>query len=324
MDIKKVKWILGVITLTFLVGGWSFGDKTKTILVDLWLMEKPGEAKPKYVPNSKLKRGEYVKKEDEREVNGVKYFLVQIEGVDTKGWVDGRNIKDGKLKTLYVIVDADLYMRPNKKSDKTGRVLSGQAVFEIEEKDEFVLINYPGKEAYVLKSNLGSSKQVVKTVTFPGLGTATVTASSQYSFGEGRELEFDPRNLFDANLQTAWCEGKAGDDGIGESVTLTFPKCVGISEIGIVNGWAKSEGLYKQNGRIAEIAVEYNVGNCEMNSPVRTQNFTLSDDNYDYQSNASLNLLGTTFRFIISKVHKGKDPDTCMSEIKLTGTQSPY
>ena len=311
MNLKKFIIGSGTILLIFSLG--ACGSKSKTITTDMWLMETPVKEKPTWVKNGKVKRGEYVKMEEEHIVDGIKYYHVQVEGVTTKGWISEQFVKDGKLQSVTVVADSDLYMRPNEKSDKTGRVAAGQVAFKIEEKDKFVLINYPGVEAYILKSNLGSGTQVIKTVTIPGLGTATVSASSQFSSGEGKELEFDPRNLFDGNLKTAWCEGKTGDDGIGEYVQLSFSNAVNIKEIGIVNGWTQSEEFYKQNGRVAELRIYY-IGIMDGSQSL---DLTTSDDNYDYQEQP-VSIDGTNYlKFIISKVYKGTDSDTCISEIRL-------
>jgi hypothetical protein len=122
-------------------------------------------------------------------------------------------------------------------------------------------------------------------------------------------MEFDVRNLFDGNLQTAWCEGKTGDDGIGESITVTFSEWVTLKKISIVSGWTKSEEIYNMNNRPSKIRI---TGNGEII-------MELQNDNYDYQTLADQNFSGTTFRFAIDGVHKGKDSDTCISEIKLEG-----
>jgi hypothetical protein len=285
--------------------------KTKTVISDNSLIENPGEKKIQYVPNGKVKRGEFLILKDQKLIGNNKYFLVQIEGVDTKGWIDEKFVKDGKLKSVTVIKDSDLYMRPTLKSEKVGNVRTGQVAFHISEKDDFVLIQFPGKEAYIQKKNLGEGEMVIKTIAIPGIGNAILTASSQFNPGEGRELEFDPRNVFDGSLQTCWSEGKVGDDGIDEYLTVTFNNPVGISMLSIVNGWAKSEELYKQNNRIAQLRVKSDNG----------QEITIDlDDNiYDYQKK-EVNINGTSFKFIIAKVFKGTDPDTCLSEIKIDGS----
>jgi hypothetical protein len=285
-------------------------SKTSTVLSDVALVENPGEKKAAYVANGKVKRGEYVVVKEEKFFGGKKFLKVQIDGVSTIGWVDATMLREGKLESATVMVDSDLYVRPNLKSDKAGKVSAGQVAFKIEEKDNFVLIQYPGKEAYIQKDKLGPADMVIRTVSLPGIGKANVSASSQFSLGEGKELEFDPRNAFDGNLQTAWSEGKTGDTGIGEYITLSFDHPIKLSEISVVNGWTKSEDIYKVNTRVAQLKVVSNLGQEVL--------VELNDNVMDYQT-SPIDIVGSSFRFIINKVYEGKDSDTCISEIKLQG-----
>ncbi|EMO23688.1 NADase-type glycan-binding domain-containing protein [Leptospira santarosai] len=286
--------------------------KSKTVLSDAILLENPGEKKPIYVTDGKVKRGEYVTLLEEKEFDGVKFNLVEIKGVSTKGWLNEKSLYEGELKSATVIKDADLFLRPNEKSEKAGKAKAGLVVFKLEEKDNFVYIQFPGKKAYISKNDLGDGETVIKTIAIPGLGNATLLSSSQYIQSEGKELDFDPRNVFDGKFQTGWCEGKTGDDGIGESVTISFPSAIRLSEISLVNGYAKSEDSYKNNNRIASLKVESSYGS--------SATLDFDDNNFDYQTK-SLDITGETFKFIISKVHKGKISDTCLSEIKLTGSE---
>jgi hypothetical protein len=297
------------------------GSKKSTVLVDVALVEAPGAKKPVYVPNGLMKRGEFVKVIEKKSIDGKSFSLVQIEGVSTKGWLEDKFIHEGVLETVVVIRDSDLYSRPNEKSPKAGRVMAGQAAFKLEKVDDkFSRIQYPGKEAYIQNSNLGKDKsQAVKSITVPGIGKATVSASSQFSRGEGKELEFDPRNLFDGSLQSAWCEGKSGDDGVGESVTVYFDGMAQISQISIVTGWTKSEEMFKGNNRVSKINVAYSSGGDGQSS----YSAELQDNNYDFQptlppQGIPYPIYSLTFR--IDGVHKGKDSDTCLSEIKIEGT----
>jgi Nicotine adenine dinucleotide glycohydrolase (NADase) len=289
-------------------------SKTKTVLQDVTLIENPADKKVTYITNGKIKRGEYVIVKEEKDFSGKKYVLVQIEGVSTKGWVEDKLLKEGKIESVTIINDADIYARPNKKSDITGKVRAGQIAFKLEEKDGFILVQYPGKEGYILKESVGTMEMIKKSISISGIGKATVAASSQFVYGEGREMEFDPRNLFDGSLQTAWSEGKRGDTGIGEYVTISFEQPIVLKSVGIVNGWTKSEELYKVNGRVAQLKVVSDNGN--------EISLDLNDNVLDYQ-NSEVNLVGTSFKFIITKVYEGKDSDTCMSEIKLQGEPAP-
>ncbi|PJZ83054.1 NADase-type glycan-binding domain-containing protein [Leptospira harrisiae] len=289
--------------------------KSKTVLSDAFLIENPGEKKPILTPEGKVKRGEYVTLLEEKDFNGVKFNLVEIKGVSTKGWLEEKNLYEGELKSATVIRDADLYLRPNEKSEKSGKVKAGLVVFVIEEADNFTLIQFPGKKSYILKTDLGDGETVVKTISIAGLGAATVTASSQYIQTEGKELDYDPRNAFDGKFQTGWCEGKTGDDGVGESLTVSFPNTIKLTEISLVNGLAKSEESYKNNNRIASIKVEASYG--------KTETLDFNDDVFDFQPK-TVDLEGSSFKFVITKIHKGKITDTCLSEIKLTGSEKTY
>ena len=305
------------VLFTRLVMAFTFGCAKKepvkiykTVSVDSYLIENPGEKKVKYVPKGRVKRGEYVIVNEEKDVNGKKYTNVTIEGVTTTGWLNESYLKNGKLESVTVIKDDDLYLRPNVKSAKTGVVKAGQVAFKIEENNEFVLIQYPGKEAYILKTSLGDASMIVRTVNIAGLGKATVAASSQYLSTEGKETSFDPRNAFDGRVQTAWCEGRNNDNGIGEYIILTFEKPVVLTKVSIVNGYANSEDSYKNNNRAALIKV------VSGNGPEVV--IDLVDNNLDYQT-SDIELYGMSFKFVISKVYTGSMSDTCISEIRLEG-----
>lgn len=321
-----MKKLFMIVTLAvFMLGsvGFSWGKKYATILVDVALVESPGVAKPKWVPNSLLKRGEFVIIKDEKDVGGKTYALVQIEDVDTIGWLDKRWIHEGKLESYTVVNDSDLYTRPNKRSPKRGRVLSGQHAFMFEEKEKFALIQYPGVEAYISVENIAKTattnqQNIEKVITIPGLGKARVYSSSQYKNGEGKEMEFDVRNLFDGSLQTAWCEAAAGD-GIGEWVQIVFEQPVNIKKISVVSGWTKSEEMYKINGRPARLRYEYTAMGPEPNP---TGQLELQNENYDYQPTEVNLMVGGGIKFIIDSVYNGRDKDTCISEIKLEGADS--
>jgi hypothetical protein len=310
--LKRVTVLFTVLIMAFAIGcGKKEPAKAyKTVAVDSYLVENPGEKKLVFVPKGKIKRGEYVIVNEERDVNGKKFINVTIDGVTTKGWVDAANLKEGKLESVTVIKDDDLYLRPNLKSEKTGTVKAGQVAFKIEENNEFVLIQFPGKEAYILKGSLGDASMVIRTITIVGLGKATVAASSQFLSSEGKEASFDPRNAFDGKLQTAWSEGKSNDEGIGEFIILTFEKPVVLTQVGVVNGYANTEESYKNNSRVASLKVISGNGQEVV--------IDLVDNNLDFQ-NSGMELYGTSFKFMINKTYSGKMSDTCISEIKLEG-----
>ncbi len=77
----------------------------------------------------------------------------------------------------------------------------------------------------------------------------------------GTIVSYPPENLFDSDTSTAWVEGVEGY-GRGESVLILTNRIV--SGISMVNGFAKSEGLYNNNSRIKELGVSFV---CGLNAP---------------------------------------------------------
>jgi len=289
--------------------------KYKTVAENTALVENPGEKKVVNVENGKVSRGEYVKVVEEKDFDGKTFIKVQLEGVDTRGWLERKYLLDGKLTSMYITADADMFARPTVKSEKTGRARGGQQVLILKDAGEFSQVSISGKEAFIQKTFIGPQEAVVRTVAIPGIGNAKVRCSSYLITASSGELKYDPRNCFDRSIQTAWVEGKSGDDGIGEWVSIQFDEPVNLTGIEVVNGFAANENWYKANNRVASLRIE---------AENRTIDWDFSDDNYDYQAvtpeDGVLNLHGSTFKFIITKVHKGKVPDTVIGEIKLAGS----
>jgi len=280
-----------------------------TILSDVSLIEDPGAKSIKYVSNSRVKRGEYLTILEEKTFNKIKYYNVKIDLVSTKGWISEKSIKLGVLKSVIIQVDTDLYSRPSEKSDKVGTVKSGQVAFLVEENGDFALIQYPWREAYVKKSTLGKSGSVTKAISISGIGSVTVSASSQLVSTEGGEMFFDPRNAFDGSLQTAWSEGKTDGPGIGEYILVNLPQYMRITSVSIVNGSTRSEESYKSNARVAKLKISTNDGKETI--------IDLEDGIMDFQTR-DVDLTGNNVKFEISDVYKGeKYSDTCISEIKI-------
>ena len=319
MVLKKFLVFLTILTM---VASVSCKNKAKepekifkTVAADSNLIENPGEKKPINVANGKVKRGEYLILEEEKNFEGKKFLRVTIEGVKTSGWIDSANVRDNKLKSITIIEDADLYMRPNIKSDKIGTVKAGQVAFNLEPNGEFILIQYPGKEGYILRSSTGDSSDVIKTVSIAGVGKAEISASSQYLTSEGKETDYDPRNVFDGKIETSWCEGKS-DDGVGEYISITLNNHMALTSISFVNGSGRSEESYYNNNRVASLKITSDTGGSVV--------LNFDDNTIDYQTR-DLEISGRTFKFIINSVYKGqKFRDTCISEIKLKAVDRPY
>ncbi len=65
---------------------------------------------------------------------------------------------------------------------------------------------------------------------------------------------FQPDNLIDRDLSTAWSEGVPGYSGEWIELHLDQPMYVGF--VGIVSGYTKSSSTYSENGRPGTVTVE--------------------------------------------------------------------
>jgi hypothetical protein len=90
-----------------------------------------------------------------------------------------------------------------------------------------------------------------------GAYASSVLVEDKYNLVHGAE------NVLDGDASTAWSEAATGN-GIGEWLTITLDqKCV-ISGISIMNGYQKSEKLYKKNSRPSDLEVEFSDGTTEL------------------------------------------------------------
>jgi hypothetical protein len=96
----------------------------------------------------------------------------------------------------------------------------------------------------------------------------SVKASSVLKTDEVNIYNYEPKNLFDNDLNTAWCEGVKGH-GEGQWVEFNFAGNVSVGAIGIINGYTKREALYYANNRIKKIKldVEYQPGEYDERNP---------------------------------------------------------
>jgi hypothetical protein len=139
------------------------------------------------------------------------------------------------------------------------------------------------------------------------LGQARVCASSVLDQQKGNT--YGLANLFDGNYNTAWVEGASGN-GEGQQVSVSFDRPVTISEIILVNGYAKSSALFQNNGRIATMGIR--------SSANISGDITLLDQ----QQEQSYDITGLEnvewITFSIGAVYPGaKWQDTALSEIRF-------
>jgi hypothetical protein len=88
----------------------------------------------------------------------------------------------------------------------------------------------------------------------PSKYIVSTKASSVLKTDEINVYNYESKNLFDGDLNTAWCEGIKGH-GEGEWVEFNFAN-VSIGAIGIINGYTKREAIYYANNRIKKIKLD--------------------------------------------------------------------
>lgn len=155
--------------------------------------------------------------------------------------------------------------------------------------------------------------------------SCVATASSQLS-DQGKST-YDPSNVVFRTgyngdmLDTAWAEGVQGT-GIGESIELcqmyrgTGEELFTFTEICIVNGYAKTETSWEENGRVKVFRVYYEdeyLGELTLLDTRQPQYIDLAPFQLQVANGGE-----ATFRFEIAEVYEGsKYEDTCITGIVI-------
>jgi len=144
---------------------------------------------------------------------------------------------------------------------------------------------------------------------------AEIRASSSLK-GSG-SYSYDPTNLVDMTLETAWVEGIEGN-GLGESMTYSFEiSQESVNELwrlAIHNGYVKSTRAWRNNGRVKELKMSVNgVPLCilALEDMRNQQTFNLSSYTYQFPRNPE-------FTFEIRSVYPGdKYEDVAISQLNF-------
>ena len=191
--------------------------------------------------------------------------------------------------------------------------------FKLTLEDGLIVVEYDGsdngeeggvikydKDGNIVKGN--NSKKGSDNMEF-SMADLKVEASSYLTENlSSGEYSHKPEYVLDDNLDTAWVEGVKGS-GVNEWILLKFDNEIPLEMIYIINGYAKSQSLYKKNNRVKEIRVEFSDGSYS--------DLTLDDDTMDYQIFNFKESINTSYiKFTMLDVYKGsKYDDTCISEI---------
>lgn len=122
--------------------------------------------------------------------------------------------------------------------------------------------------------------------------------------------KYPVENIFDNNPNSAWVKGKPGD-GIGEWIEVGFEPEFTLSQIKIINGYAKSKEIYSANNRVKKVVVNFSNG--------KSQEFILLDGTLGFQAlKLPKPVKVDSLKITIKDIYQGtKYNDTCISEIQF-------
>lgn len=119
---------------------------------------------------------------------------------------------------------------------------------------------------------------------------------------------YNPRNLVDTDLTTAWVEGKSGH-GEGESLVVELSGERTVTAIQVMNGYHKNERLFLANSRVAVAELQFSNG--------ETRQVSLADAP-GLQTIDVGEQKATWVRFTIRSVYPGeKYKDTAVTEFRV-------
>lgn len=156
-----------------------------------------------------------------------------------------------------------------------------------------------------------------------GGGGYEATASS--GLGQQNENTYNAKNAYDLSYKTAWVEGAAGY-GIGEYLLYRFPpQNPRVTKVIVVNGYVKSEQLWKENSRVKKLKMYINnkpYAILHLADSRQEQTFSFSPIGNSNRDNWEklMKLPWWTMKFEIMEVYKGeKYADTAITEIYFDG-----
>ena len=247
--------------------------------------------------------------DDEGEVVSSEAIYILTTGASWKGTID----------TISVFITSEI--PKNQLIERTGFFYSSYES-DVKMKQDTIIENHGGLSIspgnYIIEQ--GIYKMVFTDIEpdfdiiigEPHLFVNRLYASSELEDKNGR---YSVKNIIDENTSTAWVEGKE-NSGINEFITIYIPGHPRVSfglykikKIGIINGYAKNNDIFKQNNRVKKLRLEYG-------DHVRT--FALKDTIVMQYLKFNEPVLMKKFKITILDVYKGsKYDDTCISEIKI-------
>lgn len=146
----------------------------------------------------------------------------------------------------------------------------------------------------------------------------TLSAKASSTLRPQAGNRYDPALALDDKLETAWCEGAPGD-GVGEWIEVRAQHLADwrspLCQVLIVPGYAKSEAVYQQNGRVTRLRISSCAHpEAHVEADVESYEFNLPYPRVKIPFGA-LKGEADCFRLTILAVARGRASDTCISEI---------
>jgi hypothetical protein len=144
------------------------------------------------------------------------------------------------------------------------------------------------------------------------------------------KAKYDPNNLLDGRLDTAWLTQGAGE---GAWIDITFKRPIHLRGVGILNGYLKSAQSLAENGQVTEAEVRVFPGRVnDGRDRVKVQK-TKFEDRMQIMPGAFVDwifergdsdVLAKHFRLTIKKAVSGQRyPETAISELYIYGSPKP-
>lgn len=156
-----------------------------------------------------------------------------------------------------------------------------------------------------------TSDAVLKAITLAESELEIISVISSNALKEQTSNNYNPSNLLDNNISTAWATHFTGNGN--ESLTFTL-KAKKLNKIAIMNGYRKNGDSYWNNSRakLIEIQIDGNLAwDGELSDDNNNAQIIQLDESYSNVENITI---------IFYTVYEGKKwNDLCLSEIKFYG-----
>jgi hypothetical protein len=158
-------------------------------------------------------------------------------------------------------------------------------------------------EAANINGNTSNAPAKSESQSASAVKSIRATASSTRPALAGNTYE--PGNVLDGRLMTAWVEG-VGGAGIGEWIRCDFGREVTLNRISIAPGYFKSPQIWARNNRLAAATFYFSDGTSRpFRFPDRMEEQILE-----------VGAIKTSWvRIVIDEVYDGTDPDTAISQL---------